>query len=94
MTYTFVSPVVINDATSYSSIKSALNAVGVNTKTVKVRDQASTENVIMTNTGTVLFEGGYTDTGFTTQSASSYSKISGSLKIRNGTFRADHLKVK
>jgi len=78
-------------ATPYYSIASALV---VPTAAATIRLQSASdfiENINMTNPITILLKGGYSDIDFTNQSG--YSTISGSLKIKAGTLKVDHLKI-
>lgn len=82
------------DQTPYYEIGTAL---GVPLVSATVRAQALPdflETITMTNPVSILFRGGYTDSGFTDIAQSGYTTISGWLKIRSGKLTAERLKIK
>lgn len=81
-------------AAPYYTIGSALEACG---QDGTVRAQAAplfAEIITMTNPATILFRGGFTNTGFTDIDQSGYTTISGWLKICSGKLTVERLKIK
>lgn len=82
------------DIIPYYSIGSALDAISTVGNTVRARSDIFIENVIMTSPVSILFMGGYTDSGFSTRTPTSTTVIDGSLRIRKGTLRVERLVVR
>ena len=76
--------------TSYYSINTAL-AAPAQDATVRAKDSSFSENVIMENSHTLTFKGGYSDNGFTNQTG--YSSISGTLTVKAGKLIVDRVVV-
>jgi len=88
-----------SDATLYYTIDSALAAAtsaAPQPRELRAQKDALTvfsENIIMTNPISILLKGGY-DASLTSQGASDYTTISGSLKIKGGKLLVDKLRIK
>ena len=80
--------------TPYYSIGTVLDAVTAAGQTVRARNLPFTENVIKTNNLPTRLVGGYTDTALKTRSSTSFTTVDGSVRLRRGTLRVDHLKIK
>jgi hypothetical protein len=84
---------VTGDSGAYNLIGPALNSVSGIGKSVKAKADTFVEDAVMTQPVIVTLQGGYTDNAFTARTPTSTSVISGSLKIRAGTIRAERLVI-
>lgn len=81
---------VLGDTRRYYAIEPALDASTANDVQARSLPLVDTE-VIKSTTAAVRLKGGYND-GFLSQTG--FTTIDGALKIRRGTLRVDHLKIK
>ncbi|HBG05183.1 MAG: hypothetical protein A2075_02655 [Geobacteraceae bacterium GWC2_58_44] len=75
----------------YYSIGGTLDAVSTGGRTVRARAETFVENVIMTSPAAILLKGGFTDALFGARTATSFTVLDGSLKIRQGTLTIERL---
>jgi hypothetical protein len=78
----------------YYLLGKTLDLVALQKTTVLAQDDIFVENVVLSNPLEIILKGGYTDSAFSTQSASSFSIIDGSLKIQKGRLDVERLKIR
>lgn len=85
---------IVGSTTPYYMIGSTLDLISSEGKTVRARDDVFVENVIMSSSVAIWFEGGYTDSGFSVQGTDSVSVIDGTLTVRAGRLTVQRLTLR
>jgi hypothetical protein len=85
---------ILGQDTPYNEIGSTLDLIVTEGQTVQTKAKTFVENIVMSSPVSIQLKGGYTDDGFSTRTSTSFSVISGYLKIQQGTLKVERLVVR